>query len=399
MNNDLLIEKIIALSDGELSSDESAEVYDYLAQNPELQDEMNYHLKMKNTLSRAIEQPPSHLKNKILATSSLGLVFWKTKAFISSAISSAVAVGITVAYFLVSGDLTQQEFASFEPIQNSIELPAVENYFSNIPIDSDNKIESGNKVNTANFSNKYDADYDADKPQLTNQLGISDNDNFDYVSADDIISNMNQRVFLIENSELSNLTNKLDNNDNKRNIRFGSHSPIRLEDYEKAEELKSNLYFQVRKTFAQNNIELGFNNSDKLDLNNSSYAIFYQISDNFHLGIEYSREDFTQKYAISEGNLTTTYMQYFNANIFGLSGKYNLPYKLINDKISFYTNGMIGATNLGPVTRLELGTQLRLVKTWSIYGGYEFVNLMYFFEGNTFNSSRKGLLTGLRYDF
>lgn len=395
MNNDLLIEKIIALSDGELSSDEAAEVYDYLAQHPELQDEMNYHLKMKNSFSRAIEQPPSHLKNKILATSGLGLVFWKTKAFISSAISSAVAVGVTVAYFLVSGNLTQQEFASFEPFQNSIELPAVENYFANIPIESNNNIESGNNVK----STKFISDFDAGKPESNSQLGANSNDISNFATAEDNNPNINQRVFLIETSELNNLTNSINSNYIRENGKFGSYRSVSIEDYEKAEEFKSKMYIQVRKTFAQNNIELEFNNSDKLDLNNSSYALFYQISDNFHLGIEYSREDFTQKYAISDGNLTTTYMQYFNANIFGVSGRYNLPIKLIDDKLSFYTNGMIGATNLGPVTRIEFGTQFRLVKNWAIYGGYEFANLMYFFEGNTFNSSRKGLLTGLRYDF
>ena len=180
---------------------------------------------------------------------------------------------------------------------------------------------------------------------------------------------------------------------------IGSKSNITIEDIENANSFLSKFNVQGRKTYAKNTIDLDIQNSDKLNMNNSSITIFYEVSDNLQFGLEFSREGFAQRFELTEGNLTTNYQQFFNTNIFGIAGKYYIPIKLINDRLTFFSKGFVGGTNLGPVTRLELGSELRLIQNWSLFAGYEISNLTYFFEGNTFNSTRTGFLTGLRYDF
>ena len=100
MNEDNILEKIVTLSDGELSSSESAEVYQLIAANPELQDELNHHLKMKNVYKRIETPPPIHLKSNILEASGLAYVFWKTKGFIFSTLTSGLAVVALLGYQL-----------------------------------------------------------------------------------------------------------------------------------------------------------------------------------------------------------------------------------------------------------------------------------------------------------
>ena len=131
MSNDILIEKIIALVDGELDSEETSEILNSINQNPELQEEFNYHLKMKNVYSRMTEQPPSHLKSKILASSGLGFLFWKTKSFIISSISTGVVVATAIGYYFglhetdIDKNIKIVDFVKKETLISLPELPLV----------------------------------------------------------------------------------------------------------------------------------------------------------------------------------------------------------------------------------------------------------------------------------
>lgn len=401
MNNDLLIQKIIALTDGELSNEETAEVIDFIAQNTELQDEMNYHLKMKNAYSKAIETPPVNLKSKILATSGLGVVFWKTKTFISSAVSSVIILAVSLTYFFNSESQQQTNAINFTQLSNSINLPLLTVDFKNEPIDNNKEnynyyiSKKQNITQNIKTQNRKSNVINSTSETIKNEQFLADK-NIDELSNITNFKNITQSQ--IYNSNIENIPNIFLVNSRYKS-RLNSQKVISNQDLEDAAKIISKFHIQARKTFAENTIDLDFQNTNNLDINNSSFAVFYELTNNLHIGFEFSKEVFAQNFSSIEDNLTTNYQQYFNSNIYAISAKYYMPLQLFSNRLSFYSKGLIGGTNIGPVTRLELATELRLLQNIALYAGYEVSNLTYFFDGNIFNSTRNGLSTGLRYDF
>lgn len=395
MNNDTLIEKIIALVDGELDAEESAEILDYINQNPALQEEFNYHLKMKNVYNRMTEQPPSHLKSKILASSGLGFLFWKTKSFIISSISTGVVIATIVGYYLGINDIdNSSDSTNYVKTESFIKLPELPNIYAN-------------EVEDFNNSNNY-----------SNQL-LKEKIILEYINS--IKSQINQEEIIISNSnndEILEISNKLESensynlddftltnssivNQLSSNFNFNPNKKYKVRKiYSSDEEYKS--FFQmlnidVRKSLSNNRLNLNFDNPETNQFNISSISLYYEYNDFIDVGIEAGSENFAQKYKFVEKDKTTNYQQYFNAYYLGISAKYYLPLEFF-DILKLYSKGFIGGNNLGPVTRVELAVELNLNNEWYLYSGFEISNLSYYFGGSTFHSSKSGFNLGLKYD-
>lgn len=395
MNNDTLIEKIIALVDGELDAEESAEILDYINQNPALQEEFNYHLKMKNVYNRMTEQPPSHLKSKILASSGLGFLFWKTKSFIISSISTGVVIATIVGYYLGINDIdNSSDSTNYVKTESFIKLPELPNIYAN-------------EVEDFNNSNNY-----------SNQL-LKEKIILEYINS--IKSQINQEEIIISNSnndEILEISNKLESensynlddftltnssivNQLSSNFNFNLNKKYKVRKiYSSDEEYKS--FFQmlnidVRKSLSNNRLNLNFDNPETNQFNISSISLYYEYNDFIDVGIEAGSENFAQKYKFVENDKTTNYQQYFNAYYLGISAKYYLPLEFF-DILKLYSKGFIGGNNLGPVTRVELAVELNLNNEWYLYSGFEISNLSYYFGGSTFHSSKSGFNLGLKYD-
>ena len=81
------------------------------------------------------------------------------------------------------------------------------------------------------------------------------------------------------------------------------------------------------------------------------------------------------------------------------AGKYYLPFRTINDRLSFFGKGMLGTTSIGPVLRIEVGGEFYIFDKWSVVASYELSNLFYSVNGNLNVSNRNGANFGFKYDF
>ncbi len=392
MNNDILIEKIIALVDGELDATESSEILNIINQNPELQDEFNYHLKMKNVYGKIVEQPPAFLKSKILATSGLGFIFWKSKSFIISSISTAIVVATTVGYYFGINDnnvnTENKELANlnYNKVSSSIDLPNLQDIYVN----EINNIQEYTNFNSYNINRLQNSNVNYNTKEES-----SENTNIN--SNNDLVSNFDTKI----DSENQLVKSNIFNSTNSQNFELPKNKKYKLRKIYGNEEDFSSFYdklnIDIRKSFANNNLDLNFQNPETNQFNISSISIYYEYSDNIDVGIEAGSESFAQKYQFVQNDLTIKYQQYFNAYYFGVSTKYYLPIEF-NDRFRLYTKAFIGGNNLGPVTRGEIAVQFRLNNKWYLYTGGEISNLTYFHGGSTFNSTKSGLNVGMKYD-
>lgn len=381
MNENEILEKIVALSDGELSTDEASEVYQLLANNPKLQDELNYHLKMKNVYKKIETPPPSHLKSNILIGSGLAYVFWKTKGFLYSMISGGIAISAFLGYqlgFLSFGE-ENQIIESNKKYSEMIVLPELNKEYSNINselIDLGEiykfDVQKDENNIASNFNNNLKVNINKDKnPEYTvkNSFNIPSELSL-------VLSNSKNKELLVINS-ISSEYNE---------IRFQQNNILS----------KFNLNF--RRSFVNNYEILDINNSQKLDLNFSSVSIMYEYSNNFEFGLELSGEEFAQRFRTQINDSIANYQQFFNSYYLGLTSKYYLPLELFNNDLSFFTKGLIGATSLGPVFRIELGGEYHLYDRISLIGTLELSSLIYNVNGKVNHSSRQGTTFGLKYD-
>lgn len=392
MSDDIL-EKIVALSDGELSSSQAAEVYQMLAQNPELQEELNYHLKMKNVYKKIETPPPSHLKSNILIGSGLAYVFWKTKGFIYSLITSGVAVIGFLGYQLdvlsykedIANNDNLKVEQNYEKFDTKITLPKLNSEYKNIESSYTNF--NNFSKNLASNQNYYSSNNTSFKNDINlNEVVSLEASNFDNIKINDNSENYPTGINLLFRSSSNNDFVLLRANHNNNNI-------------EELNELKSKLNFNIRKSYLNNTQNLSLDNSQKLDLNNASFALMYEYNDKFHFGLEYNGEEFAQKFNLNVNDSIATYQQFFNTYYFGVTGKYYLANNLLNSNVSFFGKGLIGATTLGPVLRLEIGAEYFLFDRWSIVSSFELSSLIYNVDGNINYSGRSGFSTGLKYDF
>lgn len=388
MNEDNILEKIVALSDGELSSSESAEVYQLIAANPELQDELNHHLKMKNVYKRIETPPPIHLKSNILEASGLAYVFWKTKGFIFSTLTSGLAVVALLGYQLdVFGFRDNSDILNFDKhkifenkVDEKIILPKLNKEYSNIESFSTNFKNHNNQAFNRNLPNHLTANLS--KEEVRSNLQSQSNEDFVKLENSNNLSVFNAIILHNSKSGEGIILNSLDIYKN-----------------EEIKEFMSKINLNFRKSIVNQMINLDLSNSQQLDLNNASISLMYEYSENFHFGIEFNGEEFAQKFTTMVNDSVANYQQFYNSYYFGLAGKYYLPFKTINDRLSFFGKGMLGTTSIGPVLRIEVGGEFYIFDKWSVVASYELSNLFYSVNGNLNVSNRNGANFGFKYDF
>ncbi len=388
MNEDNILEKIVTLSDGELSSSESAEVYQLIAANPELQDELNHHLKMKNVYKRIETPPPIHLKSNILEASGLAYVFWKTKGFIFSTLTSGLAVVALIGYQLdVFGFRDNSDILNFDKhkifenkVDEKIILPKLNKEYSNIESFSTNFKNHNNQAFNRNLPNHLTANLS--KEEVRSNLQSQSNEDFVKLENSNNLPVFNAIILHNSKSGEGIILNSLDIYKN-----------------EEIKEFMSKINLNFRKSITNQMINLDLSNSQQLDLNNASISLMYEYSENFHFGIEFNGEEFAQKFTTMVNDSVANYQQFYNSYYFGLAGKYYLPFKTINDRLSFFGKGMLGTTSIGPVLRIEVGGEFYIFDKWSVVASYELSNLFYSVNGNLNVSNRNGANFGFKYDF
>lgn len=135
--------------------------------------------------------------------------------------------------------------------------------------------------------------------------------------------------------------------------------------------------------------------ADEQNLNNSSFSIIYDYSSEFAFGLNYSRENFYQKFEGYENNQLYQYEQNPNFETFSIIGRYS-PDFLMFDYGKIYSQAAIGGNKVGLVGRLSVGAEIPVLNGHSLQIGYDVSNMYYKHQNKWFSSSKKGLEFGVK---
>lgn len=390
-------EKLIALIDGELPSEETTTLFYELAQNVELQEEMREQLAMRQLLTTKPLIPPDHLKHKILlstglgsflsiasaklSSSALGLIglsALRSKAFLM--LSSALIGSLFTLYFTHNPqENTKVSIEETPPIVHLFEIEEPQSYhLENNQLKENNKnSNTESKISTvvpaqAIPNDELSIDKSADESvPIYNAIEIS--------SVDHLQGNFNQQL---EREFWINETQE-----------YKFDEPIFPEFYEQ-------LSLQIRGFTTRSIPELNIPPLDNPVMNNMAIGLFYKFDKSMQVGIEVGQENFMQEYHQYEfGSLKRDIKQNYTAFWTGVSFQYNIAEYGHTQKLYPFTRVFLGGTNIGPLLRGMIGIQFDYENSFSLFIGIESTSLIYRYSGNTFSTYKLGLTFGGSVNF
>ncbi len=394
-------EKIVAMIDGEIQSEETTTLFYELAQNSELQDELREHLAMRQFFVNKQTIPPEYLKHKLLAATGLGSFFSLATAKMASStigslglaalksklmmiLSSAIVGSLLTFYF--TNNYGIDEFSTTQtpiPIIHSFEIyePAqVEQHEENIGNSTVQNRQRTTKVNFISDNTNASNDNNNDLP-----VPIEEN------HLPSIMEIENSRIYT---QDIQYSYNDLDNQDILSGIEV-----YNFEQYMNPQFLEQ-FSLHIRGFTTRSIPELNIPPLDSPVMNNIALGLFYKFNKNMLVGIEVGQENFMQDYYKYEfGDIRKGIKQNYTAFWTGLSLQYNIIE--LDDIQNFYpfTRVFAGGTNVGPLLRGMIGLQFDFEDSFSIFTGIETTSLIYRYSGNTFSTHKLGLTFGGHVNF
>ena len=138
--------------------------------------------------------------------------------------------------------------------------------------------------------------------------------------------------------------------------------------------------------------------AEQMSMNNTSFAISYNFSENWAVSIDYRRENFFQIFSGTDpvDGALKEYRQQPNFNMYGIYAKYKN--KLFGN---FYYISQAGLAFSGPgiAGRLRLGLNFELVDNLGISLSGEYSQMYFMHQNDYFNSKKFGIHYGLYYSF
>ncbi|MEJ5245359.1 MAG: hypothetical protein WHV28_06600 [Bacteroidota bacterium] len=157
----------------------------------------------------------------------------------------------------------------------------------------------------------------------------------------------------------------------------------------------SKISFEIKGLSYASDFEEKVRPAEKQSLNNSSFSVIYDYSNEFAFGLNYSRENFYQKFEGYENNQLYQYEQNPNFETFSLLGRYSPEFLKFN-YVKIYSQAAIGGNKVGFVGRLGIGAEITIFKEHSLQVGYDISNMYYKHQSKWFSSSKKGLAFGVK---
>ncbi|GEM_PF-5986129 len=159
----------------------------------------------------------------------------------------------------------------------------------------------------------------------------------------------------------------------------------------------SKLSFEIKGLSHTSDFKEKVRPAEEQNLNNSSFSIMYDYSSELAFGLNYSRENFYQKFEGYENNQLYQYEQNPNFETFSLIGRYS-PDVLKFDYGKIYSQAAIGGNKVGFVGRFGVGAEIPVFKGHSLQVGYDMSNMYYKHQSKWFSSSKKGLEFGVKLE-
>lgn len=407
-NNEYYLLKISEFLDGELTPEETHELFSVIADNPELQDELKSSMAVRNMFHQELIPPPK--ESKIMLYGKLNLqktavllslllsIFTQLRRFILNPAVGATLVGVGI--FLM-GYFTS-EFAKKQDntnLNNAIVAPKVINQNKeNIPVVSSKELPDNSNQTIAKFTRKPTG------KKLNTNLAMN-NSSISFDNPTEIINTSNS----LNEEELhsSNLSNDdyerliysalLGKNNQLLNVSAtkGTYTEV---DYLISSFLDK-MSLAITKSNNSSNIKNDLEPLSNPMLNDYSVAIGYNLNENSIIAIEFGQENYPQRYTGVINQSDAVINQVYTAQWYGLSYQYN--FDNISNKILInpFIKVLSSLTKVGPLFKGSFGLNYSVNDKLILNVGLESSTLIYEFQGNRFNTMKYGIFYGAKLNF
>lgn len=134
--------------------------------------------------------------------------------------------------------------------------------------------------------------------------------------------------------------------------------------------------------------------------NNMAATATWLVSDNWKIGLEVAREEFFQRFEITENAPDTIFLRRYEQYPSLLSGGVTGQYTLVQwGDLSPFVQAGIGFSTIGPIGRLGIGMRYSPAAPLSFVVQLEASGLRYSEQGTTYYSGKYGFSYGINYSF
>ncbi len=406
-NNDYYLIKISEFLDGELSPDETRELFNYIANNSDLQEELKTSMAVRNMFHQELIAPPKqskimlygklNLQKSAVILSLLLSIFTHFRRFVLNPAVGATLIGVGI--FLLG-----YFSAEFQKNQNNTAINAgkvnsniASTQHNDIPIVQSKELISNNtptitKVNQLGLTSKSNSKKDDDNSTKTNDL-VADELNINQQNT----FNDNTNNIFSENYERHIYSTFFDKN--KQQIKSFTIRGTYPEIVYFISSFLDKMSIGISKSNSTSNIK---NNLEPLSnpmLNDYSIAIGYNFNENNVIAIEFGQENYPQRYTGIINQNEAVINQVYTAQWYGLSYQYN--FDKISDKVLInpFIKILSSLTKIGPFFKGSLGLNYSINDKLILNIGLEGSTLLYEFQGNSFNTSKYGVFYGAKINF
>lgn len=400
-------EKISEFIDGELSQEEISELFHKLANEPELQNELRNSLKLKNMFHQELLTPPplakTHVYGKLNLQRSAVVLSFLLTAFINirrfimtPAFGSAlIAISLfTLGLFMTN--TSDKKIASNVNSKNNITLQS----------NTENQLKFENQIPiVSSFAKTNDLKINAvQKPKnssLPKNNVNSENDNIlNNNTTTETFQTLKQPA--VQTQENNFIFNQIERSGMALPI-FGFRNNIKSANltsigYEISSILES-LSISVNKSITTSTLQTELQPLSTPLLNNYYITLSYTLDHHNTISAELGQENFQQKYNGVLNGFDANIEQVYTAQWYGLSYQYNFGEIQSLYDLNPYVKVLVGGTNIGPFLKGSLGVSYQLTDKIALQTAVEASRLHYNFQNNWFQTSKYGVIYGIRVGF
>lgn len=407
-NNEYYLIKISEFLDGELSAEETRELFVHIADSPELQEELKTSMAVRNMFHQELIPPPKQAKiflygklnlqkTAVVLSFLISVITQFRKILLNPAVGATLlGLGIFLLGYFSAEYVKNQNLAnSNKTTQTNLIAKQVD---QSIPVVSSKEIASNPKsianinkpiaLSKTKFSNQV-------LPNITNSFqssaNFSDNE-FSYNQEKNLAKEPHTQDF--ERMVTSTLLAKAN-----KNVKFN----IPNETYPEFDYLISSfldkMSIAITKSNNNSNIKTNLEPLSNPMLNDYSVAIAYNINEQNALAIEFGQENYAQRFSgiINQSNAIIN--QVYTAQWYGFSYQYNFD-KLSNQVlVNPFFKVLAGVTKIGPMFKGSFGLGYSVNDKLILNAGLEASTLIYEFQGNRFNTNKYGFFYGAKLNF
>lgn len=390
--------------DGELDEQSTSSLFYMMAQNPELQTEMQQLMALRTATTSASLQVPAHLKSSVLMQTVGSNNGKATSGFVSTLglmVGAAAIASISTAWYFLSDSGNGSDNAMSDKLTTQqVERTALTD-----------KSNGSSTQNSADIGNSHPEIHDKTShsanalTRSTRTITTSSS-----LQKGDIVSDESPTIHDIYAQTLEQEVPSTENEISQTDVSI-NRSALLQPSYG----MFNGRFPSVQPQFAQltestisnddlNTIEVSYRGITPASFQNTSLqapsepfgnmgvTVFYTANETSSFGLEAGYDKWVQTYKGQEGDTSVQYEQHYTAFSMGLAYRHLFTSQEWLSGAQPYLQGGLGATAVGPMGKLAFGLRYPLLSNISVSAGFEASVLAYEYKGSVFSSQRAGFV-------